>query len=99
MFEGRCQEALDFYVQALGAKIEVVMRFKDSPEPLPPGSVPPGGEDKGMHSSITIGKSTVMASDGHGPGKPGFQGFSLALPVADEAAARRAFDALAAGGQ
>ncbi len=99
IFEGRCQEALDFYVQALGAKVEVVMRYKDSPEPLPPGSIPPGGEDKVMHSAMKIGSSTVMASDGHCTGKPGFQGFTLALPVADEATAHRVFDALAVGGQ
>ena len=99
IFEGRCQEALDFYGQALGARVEVVMRYKDSPEPPPPGSMPPGAEDKVMHASFVVGKSTIMASDGHCTGKAGFQGFTLALSVADEPTAHRVFDALAAGGQ
>ena len=31
-FDGRCEEALDFYKKALGAKVEMLMRFKESPE-------------------------------------------------------------------
>jgi PhnB protein len=96
-FGGRCQEALDFYGKALGAKIEMVMKFKDSPEPPPPGMLPPGFEDKIMHSSFRIGESTVMASDGCEKGS-GFQGFSLSLGVATEAEADRAFAALSEGG-
>lgn len=98
-FEGRCEEAVEFYRQALGAEVEMLMRFKDSPESPPPGSVPPGSEDKVMHMSFRIGDTTVMASDGRCAGDPGFKGFSLSLSVPDEATADRLFAALAEGGQ
>jgi PhnB protein len=95
-FDGRCEEAIDFYRSALGAEVTMLMRFKDSPEPA---QTPPGGENKVMHSSIRIGDSTVLASDGHCQGKPSFQGFSLSLTAANEAEAKRLFGALADGGQ
>ena len=65
-FNGRCEEALEFYKTAVGAKVEMVMRFKDSPEPPPSGQFPPEVLNKVMHASLQIGESTVMASDGHG---------------------------------
>ena len=74
------------------------MRNKDSPEPPPPGMVPPGSENKVMHASLRIGETTVMASDGNCSGQPSFQGFSLSIDAADEAEAKRLFDALADGG-
>jgi PhnB protein len=98
-FDGRCEEALEFYQRALGAEVECLMRFKDSPEPHAPGMVPPGAGNKVMHASFRIGTSTVMASDCHSGGRPSFQGFSLALTLADEAAAKRAFAALGDGGK
>jgi PhnB protein len=98
-FDGRCEEALEFYKSALGAEITMLMRFKDSPEPCEEGMVPPGGEDKVMHSSFRIGDTTVMASDARCAGRPSFQGISLALTVADDAEAERRFASLADGGQ
>jgi uncharacterized glyoxalase superfamily protein PhnB len=64
-FDGRCEEALEFYKKAVGAKVEMLMRFKDSPEPPQPGMHPPGSENKVMHASLRIGETTLMASDGH----------------------------------
>jgi PhnB protein len=98
MFGGRCQEALDFYAKAIGAKVEMQMKFKESPQPHPPGMLPPGFEDKIMHASFHVGDSVVMASDGCEKGTD-FKGFSLALAVATEADADRAFAALAEGGK
>ena len=98
-FDGRAEEAIEFYRSALGAEVESLMRYKESPEPPPPGMVPPGSDNKIMHASFRIGDTTVMASDGNCKGKPTFQGFSLSLTVADEAAADRAFAALGKGGQ
>ena len=95
-FDGRCEEALEFYRQALGAEVEMLMRFKDSPEPAQCGS---GSGDKVMHASFRIGSTTVMASDGRCEGKPNFRGFALALSVPTEAEADRRFGALAKGGQ
>lgn len=98
-FDGNCEEALTFYSQALGAKIEMLMRYRESPEPPPPGMVPPGMDDKVMHASFRIGDSVVMASDNCTGKGVGFQGFQLSLRVADAAEAERCFSALANGGQ
>jgi PhnB protein len=96
-FDGRCEEALDFYKSALGAKVEMMMRFKESPEP-PPNPTPENA-DKVMHSSFRIGDTTVMASDGRCQGRPSFQGFSLSLTASDESEAERLFAALGDGGE
>jgi PhnB protein len=98
-FDGRCEEAIEFYRRKLGAEVTMLMRFSDSPEPHSPGMVPPGSENKVMHSSICIGDTTVMASDGRCMGKPSFQGFSLSLTAANEAEAERLFGSLGDGGQ
>lgn len=98
-FDGRCEEAVEFYKKALGAKVEMLMRFKESPDPPPPGMVPPNFDDKIMHTSFRIGDTVVMASDGCTDGKTNFKGFSLSLAVAKEADADRYFNALADGGE
>ena len=98
-FDGRCEEAVEFYRRALGAEVEGLMRVKDSPDPYPAGMLPPGSGDKVMHVSFRIGDTTVMASDGKCAGKPNFQGFSLSLTARDAAEADRLFAALADGGQ
>jgi PhnB protein len=95
-FNGRCEEALAFYGKALGAKIERVMHFKDSPDPT---MVSPGSENKVMHSSFRVGDAIVMASDGRCQGETNFQGISLTLTVPDEAEAEQRFTALSDGGQ
>jgi PhnB protein len=97
-FGGRCDEALEFYRTAIGAQVDMLMRYKDSPEATPPGMLPPGFENKVMHSSFRVGETTLMASDGCGEAIK-FDGFSLSLAVATEAEANRMFTALAAGGQ
>jgi PhnB protein len=98
-FDGRCDEAIEFYRRTLGAEVTMLMRFKDSPEPHQPGMIPPGSENKVMHSSLRIGETTVMASDGRCLGQPNFQGFSLSLTVPNDAEAERLFAKLADGGQ
>lgn len=98
-FEGRCEEAIEFYKRALGAEVIFSMRFKDSPEPHQPGCVAPGTENKIMHASFRIGETTLMASDGRCTGKPNFQGFALSLAVPTEAEAERLFTGLSDGGK
>jgi PhnB protein len=97
-FGGRCQEAIDFYKTAVGAQVDMLMRFSDSPEPMPPGMLAPGFEGKVMHSAFRVGGSTILASDGCNEDDGVKKGFSLALSVPTEAEADRAFDALADGG-
>jgi len=98
-FEGRCEEAIEFYRKTLGAETDMLMRYKDGPEPTPDCQMPPGIENKVMHASLHIGESTVMASDGRCSGKSNFQGFSLSFKAPDDASAARTFAALGEGGQ
>lgn len=98
MFNGRTEEALNFYQSALGANIACIMRFSESPEPPPPGTLPDGYENKVMHAAFTIGESTVMASDGCGENHP-VSGISLSLAVKSAEEADKYFEALAADGE
>jgi PhnB protein len=98
-FEGRCEEAIEFYRKTLGAELEMLMRYKESPEPPQPGMVPHGSGDKVMHAAFRIGDTTVMASDGRCTGTPNFQGFALSVYARDGQDAERLFDGLAGGGQ
>jgi PhnB protein len=95
-FEGRCEEAIEFYRQALGAEVTRLMRFKDSPDPA---MCAPGSENKVMHATIRVGETSIMVSDGRCTGKPSFQGFALSIAVTDAAVADRMFAALLEGGE
>jgi len=95
-FNGRCEEAIEFYKKALGAEVDMLVRFKDSPDP---DMRPADAEDKIMHASFNIGATKLMASDGRCEGTSNFQGFSLSLTAPSEAEANQAFNALADGGQ
>ena len=95
-FNGRCEEALEFYRSAVGAEVEMLSRFKDAPEP---GMTQPGMESKVMHASFRIGDTLLMASDGRCDGQPRFEGFSLSIVVPDEEKADSVFNALADGGK
>jgi PhnB protein len=98
-FEGRCEEAVEFYRKAVGAEVTFMARFKDIPGPHAPGTIPPGGENKIMHTSFRIGNSILMASDGSCTGKEGFRGIQLAIQVKDVTTADRVFIGLSEGGQ
>jgi uncharacterized glyoxalase superfamily protein PhnB len=97
-FNGRCEEALEFYKNAAGAIAGMVLRFNESPDPVPEGMLQPGFENKIMHAQFTVGKMTIMASDGCDDTSK-FGGFRLALSVPTEADADRVFNALADGGK
>jgi PhnB protein len=96
MFNGRADEAIEFYKKALGAEVVMVTRFKDSPEPA---MVPPGSENKVMHASLRVGPMELMLSDGECTGTANFAGINLSLSVDGEAQADRVFGALAEGGK
>jgi PhnB protein len=95
-FDGRAEEAAEFYRRALGAEVTMIMRFKESPDSAMNA---PGSEEKVMHMSLRIGETQILASDGRCTGKPNFQGFALTITVASEAEADRVFGALSEGGQ
>ncbi|HYG98247.1 MAG TPA: VOC family protein [Terriglobales bacterium] len=99
-FDGRCEQALNFYRETIGAQVDMLMRFKDMPGPHSAEcAMPPNSENKVMHSSFRIGDTTVMATDGRCAGKSTFAGFSLSLTVANEAEADRLFARLGEGGK
>ena len=96
-FDGRCDEAIEFYRQAIGAQVQMLMRFKDSPQKNDPCA--PADLNKVMHAQVRVGETTVLMSDGRAQGKPRFEGFALSLYAANEAEAERLFAALGEGGQ
>ena len=95
-FNGRCDEALEFYKTAVGAEVAMLMRWKDSPDK---SMCTAENADKVMHSQFQIGDSTIMASDGRCTGKPNFHGVALTISANTEAEADKLFNALAEGGQ
>jgi len=97
-FDGRCEEAIEFYKKALGAEVQMLMRNRDALDKPPPGMLPPGSDDKVMHANLRVGSSILMVSDGRCSGHPQFKGFSLSLDAATAAEAERLFNALADGG-
>ena len=98
-FDGKCEEALEFYNSAIGAKVDMLMRFSEAPEKPPEGTMPTASENKIMHAAFKVGDTQIMASDGHCAGKPSFQGFGLTLNAANDAEAATLFDAVGKGGQ
>ena len=98
-FDGRCEEAIEFYCQKLDAKVQILMHYKDNPELPSPGMIPSGIADKVMHASFCIGESRVMASDDCSGRETNLQGFHLTLTVANDLEAEQRFAALADGGQ
>ena len=96
-FDGRCEEALDFYKRTLGATVDMLMRFNESPDPVPADKIQPGYEKKVMHTTFRIGDSLLHGSDGCGPGTK-FQNFSLSLTMPTEVEAKKVFTALSDGG-
>lgn len=99
-FDGRCDEALEFYRKAVGAEVTMLMRFKDSPVPHDAGTgAPAPAGDKVMHASVRIGESTILVSDGHAQNRPEFRGFALSLTAATDPEAQRLFSALSQGGK
>lgn len=98
-FDGRCEQAVEFYQQALGAKLEMLMRYKDAPEKPPEGMVAPGSDNKILHCSFRIGETEIMASDSCDGSAPKFDGFTLSITVESAADAERLFRALSEGGK
>jgi PhnB protein len=97
-FGGRCIEAMEFYKAALGAQVDFMMRFDESPDPTPPGMLAPGFEKKVMHASFRIGQCVLMASDGCNESDGKHSGFALSVSLATESEVDRAFAALSQGG-
>jgi PhnB protein len=104
-FDGRCDEALEFYTRTLGARVEQLFRFKDAPpqgDALPQEGCGPMTADmaeKVMHACVTIRGTMLFVSDGMCQGKPEFKGVSLALEMPTDAEAETVFAALGEGGQ
>jgi PhnB protein len=95
-FDGKCDEALEFYKAAVGAQPKMLMRFKEAPDQ---SMISPGAENKVMHAQVQIGDATVLMSDGRNTGNTNFKGFALTITAKNESEADKIFNALAAGGQ
>lgn len=97
-FNGRCEEAIEFYKKAVGAQVNMLMRFKDMPASSGPAAITPGTENKVMHANLRIGDSVLLVSDGRCSGDAKLEGFSLTLTVSSDTEAEKAFAALGEGG-
>jgi PhnB protein len=95
-FNGRCEEAIEFYGKALGAEVMMLMRFKQAPDQ---NMIQPGNGEKIMHARLRVGDAIVLVSDGMCSGEQKFDGFSLTLSVSSVEEADSRFNALADGGQ
>ena len=95
-FEGRADEAIEFYKKSIGAKVEMLMRFKEAPDQ---SMVSPGSAEKVMHAALRAGNAQLLMSDGRCTGSANFNGIALALSAANDADAERIFNALADGGK
>ncbi|OYU46381.1 MAG: hypothetical protein CFE44_02430 [Burkholderiales bacterium PBB4] len=98
-FNGRCDDAIAFYKEALGAEVTMLMRMNEAPDPPPPGAIPPDFDHKVMHANLRIGDMNLMVSDGNSNMQPTFKGFTLSLSVASPTEAERVFNALLPGGK
>ena len=97
-FEGRAQEAIDYYKGVLGATVDVIMHFKDGP-PEMQAQMSPESKDKIMHAAIRVGDTQVLMSDGRCTGTASFSGVTLTLNAADAAEAEKLFGSLGKAGQ
>lgn len=96
MLDGRAEEAIEFYKKALGAKVDMLMRFNEAPKEA---NCAPSSMDKVMHAALSIGDSKIMLSDGDNKGKPTFAGISLTITAKDETHADKLFSTISEGGQ
>ncbi len=94
-FDGRAEEAIEFYKKTLDAKVTMLMRFKEAPDQ---SMISPGSENKIMNAYVNIGETGVMISDGRNTGNTKFAGFALSISAKTEAEADKLFSALADGG-
>jgi PhnB protein len=97
-FNGRAEEAIEFYKSALGAKVNMLMRMKDSPQ-QPAGGIQPGAENKIMHANLSIGGANLLVSDGRCQGATNFEGVALSFTASSDAECEKLFTALAEGGK
>ncbi len=95
-FDGKCEEALEFYKSTAGAKVTALMRFKEAPDQT---NMNPESKDKVMHAEFTVGETKILASDGYCHGAPKFEGFSLTIQCANDAEAAKLYGALGDGGK
>src|SRR6478609_163606 len=95
-YEDKCEAAFNYYVKALGGKIEMMLRSSEAPPDVP---CAPGRENTIMHARMTLpGGSVLMASDSPPEYVQKVQGFAVSLTATDVADAERKFNALADGG-
>lgn len=97
-FRGRCEEAIEYYQNKLGAEVDMMMRFSDNPDQPPHEKVPAELDNRIMHAAIRIRGTEIMMSDGMKSGPLDFQCMSLSLSVPCDAEADQLYNALAADG-
>ena len=97
-FDGQCAQAMRFYEQALGARLEMMMSGAESPLAA---QIPPEHAHRILHARLALpGGGTLFGGDcpGHVPYE-GIKGVSITVDYPSVAEATRVFEALADGGR
>jgi PhnB protein len=94
-FNGQCEAAFKFYEKCLGGKIQIMMRWGDSPMG---DQVPSEWRDKILHTSLIVGESALLGADAPPDQYEQPKGFSVTIGLDDSAEAERVFNALAENG-
>ncbi len=95
-FDGRCEEAFQFYEKLLGGKITGLMHYEGSPAAE---HVPQEWRSKIMHASLDVGGTILMGADATPRHHAEPKGFSVSLSVEKIEEAERVFNALAERGK
>jgi len=94
-FNGNCEEAFNFYKDAMNAEVKGMLRYGDSPMA---GHAP---DDKIMHAVLQVGDTFIMAADSMSPDHPVVVGNNVSLAVSHEDAGEveNMFARMSEGGQ
>ncbi|MBS3136603.1 VOC family protein [Candidatus Woesearchaeota archaeon] len=99
IFNGKAEEAFNFYKSVFGGKFAGIQRFKDMPSSK---DVPKGEEDLIMHVALPIGKGNMLmgsdAPESSGKVIVGSNSY-ISVNVDSKAEAKKLFNGLSAGGE
>jgi len=96
LFNGECEAAFKFYERCLGAKIEAVITYAESPMA---DQTPPERQNKVLHASLSIDGQTLMGSDAPPERYDAPQGVWISLGIKNPGEAERVFGALSEYGK
>jgi PhnB protein len=95
MFNGHCEAAFKFYEECLGGKIQMMVKYGESPMA---DQTTPELRNQVMHITLAVGDQLIMGSDAPPERYEKPQGFVTHIGIDDPVAAERIFAALSENG-